>query len=561
MNYTVENSELNLLKILGWPPNVFLILYTLIDYTDKYRLLVAPQPHFSWSNSNRDEIENLANEWEDFFGKSVLDKNSLLKSHLSNIFSQKNLTLCIYDLLNNEKNFCLSLFLLLLSIDKVFENSSLRKNEYTNLTNVEMGCFVRLIFKDTSSTKVENDIALENNLADNDTKFGFVSYKSLLPQSGLTVNNLCQNLTYLKPSVKPQIVYSSSKKISHDQKSYNVLCLPWPFIINDESFIPVKRKPVETDNYFDFFSYQPDESKINFTEVSRLFRSAIISSIKRVGNIDLIVLPECAMSIQHFDRLKEILWEHFKENSPSLLGGVYGRHDDGAGLNQARLSFVGPSGTFETISQNKHHRWYLDKSQIRAYNLASKLDPGKKWWEDIGVSRRSLVTLNTPDGIKLCPLVCEDLARQEPVAQAVRAIGPNFVISLLLDGPQLKSRWPGKYATVLSDEPGSSVLSVTALGMTQKSTGLGNPPSRTVALWSEPGKSAESIDLDEDGIGIILELNLEKMQCWSIDGRVSEKTIPRKIFHTTIKDNYTAQNARTIRDTLSSELKNRSVKI
>ena len=50
-----------------------------------------------------------------------------------------------------------------------------------------------------------------------------------------------------------------------------------------------------------------------------------------------------------------------------------------------------------------------------------------------------------------------------PLRTVIRSVGPNLVIVLLMDGPQLVRRWPGKYATVLSDDPGSAVLTVTSL--------------------------------------------------------------------------------------------------
>ena len=43
----------------------------------------------------------------------------------------------------------------------------------------------------------------------------------------------------------------------------------------------------------------------------------------------------------------------------------------------------------------------------------------------------------------------------------MHAIGPNLVFTLLMNGPQLKTRWPARYAKILADDPGSSVLSIT----------------------------------------------------------------------------------------------------
>lgn len=562
LNYSSDDSLKNLIETLGWPPNIFLILYTLLDYTDKYRLLVAPQEHFTWDTRLKEETKEVEKEWNQFLENEKLPVNSRLKTHLQNVFKNINYKECVYDLFNQDV-FCKSAFILVLSIDHTFRAKNIRQNKLNTITPAEMACnmrsFMQMINSDDHTALESENNGKDTNLADNNTKLGFVAYKSLVPQSGLTINNLCQNLTYLKPSVAPEIVYSFNEKNGFDADCYNVLFIPWPYDINDESFKRAEIKPVGTDDYFDFFTYEPEEPILS--ELIKIVRAAIISALQRAGSVDLIVFPECALSLKTFNKLKVSIFKHFEKDSPSILSGIYGKNDEGKGINQACLAFIGPDDTYDTIYQNKHHRWYLDKNQIRAYNLAAKLDPGKKWWENINVARRNLAVLTTPDGIKLCPLVCEDLARQEPVAQAVRSIGPNFVVSLLLDGPQLKARWPGKYAAVLSDDPGSSVLTVTPLGMTLKSTGLGDPPSRIVALWSEQGKSAEEIKLEDNGIAIVLELQIVKTHNWSIDGTKQNKTILKKIFHSTIFDQYkNITNPSRLKEVLDKLLKERGNK-
>jgi len=51
----------------------------------------------------------------------------------------------------------------------------------------------------------------------------------------------------------------------------------------------------------------------------------------------------------------------------------------------------------------------------------------------------------------MCALVCEDLARPDPVANIVRAVGPNLVIALLMDGPQTKVTF--RQACMTPDSP------------------------------------------------------------------------------------------------------------
>ncbi|MBH0044041.1 hypothetical protein [Pseudoalteromonas sp. SWXJZ10B] len=110
LNYSSDGSLKNLTETFGWPPNLFIILYTLLDYTDKYRLLVAPQSHFKWDDKLKLEAENAATEWNYFLEKEKLPNKSNIKIHLNNIFKSINMKKCIYDLLN-QTEFCQSTFI------------------------------------------------------------------------------------------------------------------------------------------------------------------------------------------------------------------------------------------------------------------------------------------------------------------------------------------------------------------------------------------------------------------------------------------------------------------
>jgi hypothetical protein len=177
----------------------------------------------------------------------------------------------------------------------------------------------------------------------------------------------------------------------------------------------------------------------------------------------------------------------------------------------------------QTVShqQSKHHRWRLDKRQIVQYGLGSCLDVKSQWWEHISIGNREVYFVVLDNWLTVCSLICEDLARQDPVSNIVRAVGPNLVIALLMDGPQLNSRWPARYATVLADDPGSSVLTLTSLGMSE----LSRPPaektrSRAVALWKDAKSGdAESIELPKDAEAIVLSLSRVQETEWSADGR------------------------------------------
>ena len=123
-------------------------------------------------------------------------------------------------------------------------------------------------------------------------------------------------------------------------------------------------------------------------------------------------------------------------------------------------------------------------------------------------------------GSVVTTLICEDLARIEPCQVALRAIGPNLVLVLLMDSAQVIGRWPHQYASVFSDDPGSSVLTLTSFGLIKRSNLSENRTSREIALWREPhGGGGQAITLpvgyDAQLISIRREFCLER----TLDGR------------------------------------------
>jgi hypothetical protein len=174
------------------------------------------------------------------------------------------------------------------------------------------------------------------------------------------------------------------------------------------------------------------------------------------------------------------------------------------------------------VTQHKHHRWKLEEHQISQYGLGSRLDPVIQWWEHISVCDRRLGFFSLLPWLVATVLICEDLARPDPVGDLVRAVGPNLVIALFMDGPQLKERWSARYATSLADDPGSSVLSVTSLGMARLSrprgaTSTGNP---VVAIWKDAKSGGPvQIDLPPGHHGLVLSISRFNAEEWSADGR------------------------------------------
>jgi hypothetical protein len=83
--------------------------------------------------------------------------------------------------------------------------------------------------------------------------------------------------------------------------------------------------------------------------------------------------------------------------------------------NEAFVARFDRRGPFDSYRQPKHHRWRLDGTQIKNYRLGHTLDASKNWWEAIDLADRQMVFgLDAREGV-IAALICEDLARYDPV--------------------------------------------------------------------------------------------------------------------------------------------------
>jgi hypothetical protein len=164
----------------------------------------------------------------------------------------------------------------------------------------------------------------------------------------------------------------------------------------------------------------------------------------------------------------------------------------------------------------------MNPEQVHEYHLGAALDPSRDWWEGIGIRKRSITFVSICDCLTICPLVCEDLARPDPVSDVIRAVAPSLVVGLLLDGPQLAPRWPARYASVLADDPGCSVLTLTALGMVKRCRPPGLEPSRVIALWKDAYRGLQQIELAADSHAVALTAHTRRTQPISADGRAGK---------------------------------------
>jgi hypothetical protein len=296
-------------------------------------------------------------------------------------------------------------------------------------------------------------------------------------------------------------------------RKVNYLLLPWPLRIRESDFRPVAG-PLQrlANDPFGFFEFTPSE-RFDLDLADRTLAAAR----DQVGPVDVVILPESAVEHSDIDGLEALLTRH---EVTVLITGVR-EHPAQPGRFPGNWVHIGVSvgGQWAHIRQSKHHRWSLDDAQIRQYHLAGALRPNVRWWEAMEVPRRSVQFVELGGGITLTSLVCEDLAQVDEVAGVIRAVGPTIVVTPLLDGPQLSSRWGARYAGVLADDPGSTVLTLTSFGMAQRSQPPGNAPSPVVALWKAPGQEMHEIPLEPGAHGILLSATASPAVRRSFDGR------------------------------------------
>jgi hypothetical protein len=296
------------------------------------------------------------------------------------------------------------------------------------------------------------------------------------------------------------------------ERRVNILLLPWPLTLQDSDFVPVessvRRREQEP---YGFFRYEPAEA----LDLDVLERT-VASAVEAAGSVEVVVLPEGSVADEALDAIEEVLG---RWRVSMLIAGV---REPGDGSRQpANWVYLGVrvAGRWRRYRQTKHHRWSLDASQIGQYHLDAALDPGVRWWEDMGVPRRSIRFLEFGGGVTMISLICEDLARLDDVAELVRSVGPSLVVTPLLDGPQLSSRWTARYASVLADDPGSAVVTLSCLGMVERSRPPGLPPSRVVALWKDPVRGLHEIELEDGADGVLVTAAVDRTHRHTADGR------------------------------------------
>jgi hypothetical protein len=302
-----------------------------------------------------------------------------------------------------------------------------------------------------------------------------------------------------------------------------LLLLPWPLEVNASDFRPVEGSVQRPKDPLGFFEFAPAQC-LDLELLDRV----LVAARRETGSVDVVCLPESAVEEGEIGELEALLHDH---GVISLVAGTRQQSPKPgrAPHNWLHIGFnprlvkggslpTDPSPPWFHIRQRKHHRWSLDEAQIYQYHLGGVLHPHVRWWESMEVPRRSIQFVEVAE-LTLAALVCEDLAQNDEVAELIRQVGPTIVLTALLDGPQLNSRWAARYASVLADDPGSAVMTLTSYGMVQRCRPRGRAAAPVVALWKDPSRGLREIPLEAGAHGVLLTLCTDRATRRSADGR------------------------------------------
>ena len=96
-----------------------------------------------------------------------------------------------------------------------------------------------------------------------------------------------------------------------------------------------------------------------------------------------------------------------------------------------------------------------------------------------------------------------------------------------MDAPQASTRWPARYATVLAEDPGCAVLTLTSRGLMtrQHRTGVfrSDGLDRYVAMWRDDAASpTKPLHCPSDAQAILLSIVKRDATDISLDGRIDK---------------------------------------
>lgn len=536
------NPEWTLEDWFEWPPDIFLLVAQIINRTGVYKLCLIDTDwwnHKKWSN----DFDRLSKLW-------VRDtSNRLLNKEEQNQLTQQKEFKKWFDLLkadwDAENPANLDHFR---ALGNLYPEDS--TSESLRLKDLAKAMIFMYILADSSCSglgllgqplneehlKHRIFMTVANLLLNNTgslstiTKYhGVVLPKMRTPQSGLSSRSLGLHLTFHISEV--EVIWRTFPRLEDSNKSLNILAVPYPRTVEATDF-EIVHDIYQAVRYF--------RGKVDKDVDQGFITSLVLKALdlaKKRSSIDIVVFPEMALTHQQYELLLDTFKIVFEAEEkyiqlPMIVAGMVKKNIKHTGIygqdetfhNEVRMG-VYFAGKWYTTTQRKHHRWLLDRSQIQQYELEGHLAADRRWFEFSSIAQRRLTILAPNDWLALTALICEDLARQEPVGEVIRGIGPTLLMALLSDGPQITSRWSARYASVLADDPGTAVLSLTSLGMSARSKVPGSnaltpdSPATVVGLWKDMIRKWEELLFLKTSHALLFTVSATFEQEFTLDGR------------------------------------------
>lgn len=514
----------------SWPVDLFAVVGTIIERSGCYTMATPYRTDLKLHAVRLDEINNCASVWNINFD-SPPGPVEALWSDLINAFADTKIAEVSKNSLLVSK---------LLALFAIADEASAGIGWDIDQANASQRIFASLVFSGITRANPDNSLPFGKTsmcvMVQPDQ--AIVLPKSITSSVGCTIRSLSHHLALLPPIsvLEPEWILSSTNPVRPRAKAecLRLLLIPFPFKIHADSFkLSSEQQPLGDGKLPAYFSLEQRWLETNGTPLTgerlakELVQPLIDAAKMETGYVpNGIVFPECALSSALAGDLVRAL---AASDIEFLITGVLDTAPDGTHFNRALTFALQQHGGVAMAEQNKHHRWRLDRAQTERYALDfDDSADNNQWWEDIDVSSRRLPFFGLRPDMSLVTLICEDLARSDPAMPAIRAVGPNLVVALLMDGPQLGVRWPGRYATVLAEDPGSAVLSFTCAAMVDRSNWLEAKPARSIGLWRDGRGRTQEIGLPEGAYGVVLSLQSNPKHQTTLDGR-SDKATSRQL--------------------------------
>ncbi len=504
-------------ELLEWPPDLFAFVYMVLERSQAYRFAFSPPNGAEWPPRRVENWSKTVEETGRQWGVWVEHRSGPVPRLLAEAWKtlRERAAMPLDDLARGDDwGICEALLTLHTLGDEACAGLGLPVR-----ASGGAGCGYR--------ARGGELLARTGSMARVPTQSLRVLPKARTAPSGTFLASLARYACVVRPGVEVRWYKAPVRHAGTDLRAdfASLLLLPWPLRVRESDFRPVpgsvQRMAKEP---YGFFEFSPSEP-LDLDLISRV----IVAAKEEAESVDVVLLPEAAVDESDVEDLEALLESH---GVAMLTTGVRQHVADPGRFPRSWVHIgVNPSlekgGSSCTAGdeqwfhwrQMKHHRWSLDEGQVFQYHLGGALHPNVRWWEAMEVPRKGLGILELGEEITIVAVVCEDLANLDDVSEILRAVGPTLVVPLLLDGPQLSSRWAARYAGVLADNPGSAVCTLTSFGMVQRCRPHDRDASPVVALWKDPTRGTREIPLEAGAQAILLTSCGERGTRRSADGR------------------------------------------